>query len=60
VRVVLPPFPFDDQKTYGERSRNAVLVFDTDDGTGSIRAFRPPAIDRQQTQNTVKFITVPR
>jgi len=35
VRVVLPPFPFDDEKTYDESSRNAALVFDTEDG-------RPP------------------
>jgi phosphoribosylamine--glycine ligase len=30
VRVVLPPFPFDDPKTYDENSRNAAVVFDTD------------------------------
>jgi phosphoribosylamine--glycine ligase len=35
-RVVLPPFPFDDEKTYDESSRNAAVVFDTPDG-------RPPA-----------------
>jgi phosphoribosylamine--glycine ligase len=35
VRVVLPPFPFDDEQTYDESSRNAALVFDTPDG-------RPP------------------
>jgi phosphoribosylamine--glycine ligase len=33
VRVVLPPFPFDDEKTYDENSRNAAIVFDTPDGT---------------------------
>ncbi|MFB6109045.1 MAG: phosphoribosylamine--glycine ligase [Haloplanus sp.] len=27
VRVVLPPFPFDDPKTYDESSRNAAVVF---------------------------------
>jgi phosphoribosylamine--glycine ligase len=27
VRVVLPPFPFDDEKTYDENSRNAAVVF---------------------------------
>ena len=35
-RVVLPPFPFDDEKTYDESSRNAAVVFDTLDG-------KPPA-----------------
>jgi phosphoribosylamine--glycine ligase len=34
VRVVLPPFPFDDEKTYDENSRNAAIVFDTDDREG--------------------------
>ncbi len=34
VRVVLPPFPFDDEKTYDENSRNAAVVFETDDRTG--------------------------
>jgi phosphoribosylamine--glycine ligase len=29
VRVVLPPFPFDDEKTYDENSRNAAVVFQT-------------------------------
>jgi phosphoribosylamine--glycine ligase len=29
VRVVLPPFPFDDEKTYEENSRNAAVVFRT-------------------------------
>ncbi|WP_254821353.1 phosphoribosylamine--glycine ligase [Haloglomus halophilum] len=33
VRVVLPPFPFDDEKTYDESSRNAAIVFDTPDGS---------------------------
>jgi phosphoribosylamine--glycine ligase len=28
VRVVLPPFPFDDEATYDENSRNAAIVFD--------------------------------
>ena len=31
VRVVLPPFPFDDEKTYDENSRNAAVVFEDDD-----------------------------
>jgi phosphoribosylamine--glycine ligase len=30
VRVVLPPFPFTDPKTYDENSRNAAVVFKTD------------------------------
>ena len=30
VRVVLPPFPFDDPKTYDENSRNAAVVFERD------------------------------
>ncbi|MDQ2054255.1 phosphoribosylamine--glycine ligase [Halobellus sp. H-GB7] len=34
VRVVLPPFPFDDRKTYDESSRNAAIVFDTPDRRG--------------------------
>ncbi|WP_435195001.1 phosphoribosylglycinamide synthetase C domain-containing protein [Natronomonas sp. EA1] len=28
VRVVLPPFPFDDEATYAENSRNAAIVFE--------------------------------
>ena len=34
IRVVLPPFPFDDEKTYDENSRNAAIVFATDDREG--------------------------
>ena len=34
VRVVLPPFPFDDEKTYDENSRNAAVVFETEDRDG--------------------------
>ena len=34
VRVVLPPFPFDDPKTYDENSRNAAVVFETDNRAG--------------------------
>jgi phosphoribosylamine--glycine ligase len=34
VRVVLPPFPFDDPKTYDESSRNAAVVFETDSRAG--------------------------
>jgi phosphoribosylamine--glycine ligase len=34
VRVVLPPFPFDDPKTYDENSRNAAVVFETDSREG--------------------------
>ncbi|WP_049986879.1 phosphoribosylamine--glycine ligase [Halobellus rufus] len=34
VRVVLPPFPFDDEKTYDENSRNAAIVFRTDGREG--------------------------
>jgi phosphoribosylamine--glycine ligase len=34
VRVVLPPFPFDDEETYDENSRNAAVVFDTDSREG--------------------------
>ncbi len=30
VRVVLPPFPFDDEKTYDENSRNAAVVFQSE------------------------------
>jgi phosphoribosylamine--glycine ligase len=31
---VLPPFPFDDEKTYDENSRNAAIVFRTADRDG--------------------------
>ena len=34
MRVVLPPFPFDDPKTYDESSRNAAVVFETDSRAG--------------------------
>jgi len=34
VRVVLPPFPFDDEKIYDENSRNAAVVFRTDSREG--------------------------
>ena len=34
VRVVLPPFPFDDPKTYDESSRNAAVVFETESRAG--------------------------
>lgn len=34
VRIVLPPFPFDDEKTYDESSRNAAVVFDTESREG--------------------------
>ncbi len=34
VRVVLPPFPFDDERTYDENSRNAAVVFQTPDRDG--------------------------
>jgi phosphoribosylamine--glycine ligase len=34
VRVVLPPFPFDDERTYDENSRNAAIVFRTESREG--------------------------
>mgnify|MGYP006279743353 CR=1 FL=1 len=34
VRVVLPPFPFDDEAIYDENSRNAAVVFETEDREG--------------------------
>jgi phosphoribosylamine--glycine ligase len=34
VGVVLPPFPFDDEKTYDENSRNAAVVFETESREG--------------------------
>lgn len=34
VRVVLPPFPFDDEKTYAENSRDAAIVFEEDSREG--------------------------
>ncbi|GCF12689.1 hypothetical protein Harman_06240 [Haloarcula mannanilytica] len=34
VRVVLPPFPFDDEQTYDENSRNAAVVFASDSREG--------------------------
>ncbi len=32
--VVLPPFPFDDEETYDENSRNAAVVFESDSREG--------------------------
>ncbi|WP_332899810.1 phosphoribosylamine--glycine ligase [Haladaptatus sp. CMSO5] len=34
VRICVPPFPFDDDKTFDENSRNAAIVFETDDRDG--------------------------
>lgn len=34
VRIVLPPYPFNDEKTYNENSKNAAVVFDTEDRNG--------------------------
>ena len=34
VRVVLPPFPFNDEQTYDESSRNAAVVFGTEGHEG--------------------------
>ncbi|MDS0295421.1 phosphoribosylamine--glycine ligase [Halogeometricum luteum] len=34
VRIVLPPFPFTDEKTYDENSRNAAVVFETESRAG--------------------------
>lgn len=34
VRIVVPPFPFDDERTYDENSRNAAIVFESDDREG--------------------------
>jgi len=34
VRIVLPPFPFDDEKTYDENSRSAAVVFETENREG--------------------------
>jgi phosphoribosylamine--glycine ligase len=34
VRIVLPPFPFSDETIYDENSRNAAVVFRTDDRDG--------------------------
>jgi phosphoribosylamine--glycine ligase len=34
VRVVLPPFPFEDEATYDENSRNAAVVFGTESREG--------------------------
>ncbi|ELZ28002.1 phosphoribosylamine-glycine ligase [Halogeometricum pallidum JCM 14848] len=34
VRIVLPPFPFTDEKTYDENSRNAAVVFETENRAG--------------------------
>ena len=34
IRVVLPPFPFDDEATYDENSRNAAVVFETESKEG--------------------------
>jgi phosphoribosylamine--glycine ligase len=34
VRICVPPFPFDDEKTFAENSRNAAIVFESDDREG--------------------------
>ncbi|MFW6376709.1 MAG: phosphoribosylamine--glycine ligase [archaeon] len=34
VRICVPPFPFDDDPTFDENSRNAAIVFDTDSRDG--------------------------
>jgi len=34
VRICVPPFPFDDDATFDENSRNAAIVFDTDTRDG--------------------------
>ena len=34
VRIVLPPFPFHDEKTYDENSRNAAVVFESESREG--------------------------
>ena len=34
VRICVPPFPFDDAKTFDENSRNAAIVFESDDRAG--------------------------
>jgi phosphoribosylamine--glycine ligase len=34
VRIVLPPFPFDDEETYEENSRDAAIVFDGENRDG--------------------------
>ncbi|WP_396612004.1 phosphoribosylamine--glycine ligase [Haloferax sp. S1W] len=34
VRIVLPPFPFNDEQTYDESSRNAAIVFETEHREG--------------------------
>ena len=34
VRVCVPPFPFDDEKTFDENSRNAAIIFESDSREG--------------------------
>jgi phosphoribosylamine--glycine ligase len=34
VRICVPPFPFDDEQTFEENSRNAAIVFESGDRTG--------------------------
>ncbi|EMA07553.1 phosphoribosylamine--glycine ligase [Haloarcula vallismortis] len=50
VRVVLPPFPFDDEQTYDENSRNAAVVFESDsrDGIHIEDAKRVPVADAER------------
>jgi len=43
VRICVPPFPFDDDATFDENSRNAAIVFETGDGPGSASPADPPA-----------------
>ena len=48
VRVVLPPFPFDDEATYAENSRNAALVFESgwegSEGIETASGVAPPGV----------------
>ncbi|WP_135824124.1 phosphoribosylglycinamide synthetase C domain-containing protein [Halorussus ruber] len=36
VRVCVPPFPFDDEKTFDENSRNAAVVFENPEETAGV------------------------
>lgn len=37
VRVCVPPFPFDDERTFDENSRNAAIVFEDSEAVDGIR-----------------------
>ncbi|MFW6448157.1 MAG: phosphoribosylamine--glycine ligase [Halobacteriota archaeon] len=47
VRVCVPPFPFDDEATFDENSRNAAIVFETPDDREGIHIEDTKRVDGQ-------------